>query len=73
MENWTRFLGRAAKHLTGAGLSNSYAALIARLYVSHNAGMIDAEYDVGEIRRGHTTIREVIERILKVGGTAGRS
>ncbi|GES40895.1 NAD(P)-dependent oxidoreductase [Rhizobium dioscoreae] len=50
--------------LIGAGLSEDYARLLVELYAAHNAGRIDAEQDVGEIRRGRSEIAEVLGRIL---------
>jgi len=50
--------------LMRAGLSEDYARLLVELYLAHNAGRIDAEKDVGEIRRGTTELTEVLRRIL---------
>ncbi len=50
--------------LTRAGLSEDYAQLLVELYTAHNAGRIDAEKDVGEIRRGQSELAEVLQRIL---------
>jgi len=50
--------------LMRAGLSEDYARLLVELYLAHNAGRIDAEKDVGEIRRGTTELTEVLQRIL---------
>ena len=47
-----------------AGLSEDYAGLLVELYAAHNAGRIDVERDVGEIRRGTTELMEVLRRIL---------
>jgi uncharacterized protein YbjT (DUF2867 family) len=49
--------GRA---LVGGGLGASYAQLVAALYDAHNAGWIDAEDGVGDIRRGRTELREAL-------------
>lgn len=42
--------------LRAGGLSESYARLVIELYDAHNAGRIDAEPGVGEIRRGRTDL-----------------
>jgi len=45
--------------LTGGGMGPSYADLVVELYDAHNAGRIDAESGVGEIRRGTSTLHDV--------------
>ena len=50
--------------LMRAGLSEDYARLLVELYTAHNAGRIDAEKGVGEIRRGTTELVEALRRIL---------
>jgi len=50
--------------LVGGGLSPSYAELVAALFDAHNAGRIDAEPGVGEIRRGTTELRDVFAALL---------
>ncbi|MFB2566041.1 NmrA family NAD(P)-binding protein [Rhizobium sp. IMFF44] len=50
--------------LVRAGLSEDYGRLLVELYTAHNAGRIDVEKDVGEIRRGTTELAEVLRRIL---------
>ncbi|MGY5776406.1 NmrA family NAD(P)-binding protein [Rhizobium sp. LEGMi135b] len=50
--------------LVRAGLSEDYARLLVELYLAHNAGRIDAEKDVGELRRGKTELTDVLRRIL---------
>ncbi|MFK0166228.1 NAD(P)H-binding protein [Rhizobium sp. NPDC090279] len=50
--------------LMRAGLSEDYARLLTELYLAHNAGRIDVEKDVGELRRGTTELTEVLRRIL---------
>lgn len=45
--------------LTGGGMGTSYADLVVELYDAHNAGRIDAEDGVGEIRHGETPLEEV--------------
>ncbi|MGY5807309.1 NAD(P)H-binding protein [Rhizobium sp. LEGMi198b] len=51
--------------LVRGGLSASYADLVAELYDADNAGRIDAEPDVGDIRRGRTDLREVLASMMK--------
>ncbi|AYG69186.1 MULTISPECIES: NAD(P)H-binding protein [unclassified Rhizobium] len=51
--------------LQRAGLSEEYAQLLVELYIAHNAGRIDAEGGVGEIRRGATEMIDVLRRLLK--------
>ncbi|MDL2400173.1 NAD(P)H-binding protein [Rhizobium mayense] len=46
--------------LVRGGLSASYAELVAALYDAHNAGRIDLEPGVGEVKRGRTGLREVL-------------
>ena len=58
--------------LTRGGLGESYAELIAELFDAHNAGRIDAEPGVGEIRRGPTELREALARIAHTARPAGR-
>ncbi|NLS16576.1 NAD(P)H-binding protein [Rhizobium sp. P40RR-XXII] len=48
-----------------AGLSEEYARLLVELYIAHNAGRINAESGVGEIRRGTTEMIDVLRRLLK--------
>ena len=49
--NWTAAL-------TAAGLSESYASLVAGMYAANNAGRIDVGPDSDEVRRGTTSLRE---------------
>jgi uncharacterized protein YbjT (DUF2867 family) len=42
------------------GLGESYAQLVVALYDAHNAGLIDVEAGVGELRRGTSELRDVI-------------
>ncbi len=51
--------------LLRAGLSESYAQLLVELYIAHNAGRIDAESDVGEIRRGSTEMLDALRPLLR--------
>jgi NAD(P)H dehydrogenase (quinone) len=50
--------------LYGAGLSTSAARLITELYDAHNAGRIDAERGVGEIRYGTTELIHALKPSL---------
>ncbi|ENN86730.1 hypothetical protein RHSP_30143 [Rhizobium freirei PRF 81] len=50
--------------LMRAGLSESYAELLVELYTAHNAGKIDAESDVGQIRRGRTGLLDALRPLL---------
>ncbi|NEI71754.1 NAD(P)H-binding protein [Rhizobium lusitanum] len=50
--------------LLRAGLSEDYARLLVELYGAHNAGRIDVESDVGEVRRGKTELVDVLRRLL---------
>jgi NAD(P)H dehydrogenase (quinone) len=46
--------------LVRGGLGASYAELVAAMYDAHNAGCIDVEDRVGEVRRGRTALREAL-------------
>lgn len=46
--------------LEHGGVSASYAELVAELFETHNAGRIDAQPGVGEIRRGTTELRDAL-------------
>jgi NAD(P)H dehydrogenase (quinone) len=50
--------------LTRGGLSPSYANLICEMYVAHNAGRIDVEPGIGEVRFGKTELSEVFSQLL---------
>ena len=50
--------------LTRGGLSPSYANLICELYLAHNAGRIDVEPGVGEVRFGKTELSEIFSQLL---------
>jgi hypothetical protein len=50
--------------LTAGGMSASYAQLVADLFDAHNAGRIDAEQGVGEIRKGRTELSEVLAALV---------
>jgi len=52
-ERWTSVL-------TGAGLSERSAQLVAETFDAHNAGQIDVEPGVGEVRRGSTPLAEAL-------------
>jgi len=51
--------------LVRGGVSSGYAELVAELFDSHNAGRIDAERGVGEIRRCPTEIGEVFASLAR--------
>jgi NAD(P)H dehydrogenase (quinone) len=50
--------------LTGGGLSVDYATLVTKMFDVHNAGQIDAEPNVGEIRRGTTELHEALASLV---------
>jgi uncharacterized protein YbjT (DUF2867 family) len=50
--------------LRRGGLSESYAQLVMDLYDAHNAGRIDAQDGVGEIRRGRTELVDALTPLL---------
>jgi predicted nucleic acid-binding protein len=54
--------------LAAAGMSPNYARLVADLYHAHNAGRIDVEAGVGEIRRGVTELAEAFAPFAPEGG-----
>lgn len=54
--------------LAAAGMSPNYARLVADLYDAHNAGRIDVEAGVGEIRRGVTELAEAFAPFAPEGG-----
>ena len=56
--------------LVRGGLGESYARLVADLYDAHNAGRIDAEQGVGEIRHGTSELRDVLASLLPQRGPA---
>jgi NAD(P)H dehydrogenase (quinone) len=49
--------------LTRGGISESYAQLVAELFVAHNAGRIDVEDGVTDVRLGTTELRDVLRKI----------
>jgi NAD(P)H dehydrogenase (quinone) len=49
--------------LTRGGISESYAQLVAELFVAHNAGRIEVEDGVTDVRRGTTELRDVLREI----------
>lgn len=49
--------------LTRAGVGESYAKLVVGLFDAHNAGRIDVEPGVGEVRLGKTELVQVVESI----------
>jgi NAD(P)H dehydrogenase (quinone) len=46
--------------LQRGGIGESYAKLVVALYDAHNAGRIDVEAGVGEVRRGTTELRDIL-------------
>jgi NAD(P)H dehydrogenase (quinone) len=50
--------------LRRGGLSESYAQLVMDLYDAHNAGGIDAQDGVGEIRRGRTELVDALKPLV---------
>lgn len=50
--------------LVGGGISTSYAELVAAMFDAHNAGRIDVEHGVGEVRRGDTDLRTALAALL---------
>ncbi|WP_027029507.1 NAD(P)H-binding protein [Mesorhizobium loti] len=51
--------------LVRGGLSRSYADLVVATFDAHNAGRIDAEQGVGEIRRGKTDLRAALSVLVE--------
>ncbi len=56
--------GEWAAMLGQAGLSGQHVRLICDLYDAHNAGRIDVEPDVGQCRRGKTTLAQAFAAIV---------
>jgi len=54
--------------LVAGGLSRNYAGLVATMYDVHNAGLIDAEAGVGEVRLGTTPAKDVLLRLTLPDG-----
>lgn len=50
--------------LVGGGIGTSYAELVAAMFDAHNAGRIDVEHGVGEIRRGKTDLRTALSALV---------
>jgi len=50
--------------LIRGGLSESYTRLVTELYETHNAGQIDAERDVGAVRRGTSELADALRRVV---------
>jgi hypothetical protein len=44
-------------------LSESYAQLVAETYSAHNAGLIDIESEFSEVRRGTTSLADVLSAL----------
>ncbi len=51
--------------LRRGNLSESYAQLLTELYDAHNAGRINAQPGVGEIRRGQTTLLDAFRLLVE--------
>lgn len=51
--------------LVGGGISASYAELVAAMFDAHNAGRIDVEYGIGQIRRGKTDLRTALSALIE--------
>ena len=47
--------------LVRGGISQSYAPLVADLFVAHNAGRIDVEPGITDIGKGETELRDVLK------------
>jgi uncharacterized protein YbjT (DUF2867 family) len=47
--------------LVRGGISQSYAQLVADLFVAHNAGRIDVEPGITDVRKGETELRGVLD------------
>lgn len=50
--------------LAQGGLSTSYAQLVADMYDAHNAGRIDVEAAIGNVRRGDTGLHQALAAML---------
>ena len=59
--------------LTAGGMSASYAQLVADLFDAHNAGRIDAEQGVGEIRKGKTELSVALSALIAPSEQAARN
>jgi uncharacterized protein YbjT (DUF2867 family) len=55
-ENWV-------SALMESGLSEGYAQLVAETYSAHNAGRIDIESEFSEVRRGTTSLADVLSSL----------
>lgn len=49
--------------LVRGGIRQSYAQLVADLYVAHNAGQIDVEAGMPDVRKGQTELRAVLTEL----------
>jgi uncharacterized protein YbjT (DUF2867 family) len=54
-----------ATALAAAGLGANYARLVMELQDAHNAGHVDVEADVGEVRHGKTELEEALAPALE--------
>jgi NAD(P)H dehydrogenase (quinone) len=52
--------------LVRGGISQSYAELVAELFVAHNAGRIDVELGVTDVRKGQTELRDVMRGLREI-------
>jgi len=52
--------------LVRGGISQSYAELVAELFVAHNAGRIDVELGVTDVRKGQTELRDVVRGLREI-------
>lgn len=52
--------------LVRGGISQSYAELVAELFVAHNAGRIDVEPGVTDVRKGETELRDVLRGLREL-------
>ncbi|WP_181175785.1 NAD(P)H-binding protein [Mesorhizobium sp. B2-3-4] len=57
--------------LVAGGIGETYARLVVELFDAHNAGRIDAQRDVGEIRFGRTDLRAALSALLATARQAG--
>jgi NAD(P)H dehydrogenase (quinone) len=52
--------------LVRGGISHSYAELVAELFVALNAGRIDVELGVTDVRKGQTELRDVVRGLREI-------
>jgi NAD(P)H dehydrogenase (quinone) len=51
--------------LMQGGLSESYAQLVAGMYAAHNAGRVDVESEFSDVRRGSTSLADVLASLSR--------